>query len=58
MTRTVRDGRGLLAAALLLGLLAACGPDSGSPGDGRTHSVDPSGNHVIESGEPNMPEDP
>ncbi|MEV0448930.1 hypothetical protein [Streptomyces sp. NPDC050600] len=58
MTRTVRDRRGPLAAVLLLGLLAACGPTSGSPGDARTHSVDPGGNHVIESGEAHMPEDP
>ncbi|MER8042093.1 hypothetical protein [Streptomyces sp. NPDC094032] len=57
-TRSVRDPRVLLAAALLLGVLAACGPKSGAPGDSRTHSVDPSGNSVIESGAPDMPEDP
>ncbi|MEU6978586.1 hypothetical protein [Streptomyces sp. NPDC046371] len=58
MARPVSAPRHLLVAALLLCALAACGPKSGAPGDGRSHSVDPSGNHVIESGEPDMPVDP
>jgi hypothetical protein len=33
-------------------------PHTGAPGDSRDHTPDPSGNCVIESGAPAMPEDP